>query len=69
VPEQNTALEKLHSRWEEIAARPEAELSTDQRRSLDFYLADVQRDESTEPHVRRWITMIHELDGFIRSHR
>ncbi|OEI67864.1 helicase associated domain-containing protein [Curtobacterium sp. ER1/6] len=34
---------------------------------MDFYLADVQQGDSAEPHVRRWITMLHELDGFIDS--
>ncbi|TSD11618.1 helicase associated domain-containing protein [Curtobacterium sp. KBS0715] len=68
MPEHNSALEQLHARWSEIAALPAAELTSDQRRSVDFYLADVQQGDSAEPHVRRWTTMIHELDGFTTSH-
>ncbi|MDN3477974.1 helicase associated domain-containing protein [Curtobacterium sp. APC 4022] len=68
MPEHNSALEQLHAQWSEIAALPAAELTSDQRRGVNFYLADIQQGDSAEPHVRRWITMIHELDGFITSH-
>ncbi|WP_144763992.1 helicase associated domain-containing protein [Curtobacterium sp. 9128] len=68
MPEYNSALEQLHARWRAFAALPAAKLTTDQRRSVDFYLADIQRGDSAESHVRRWITMAHELDEFTRSH-
>lgn len=68
MPEYNSALEQLHAQWRAFAALSAAELTTDQRRSVDFYLADIQRGDSAESHVRRWITMAHELDEFTRSH-
>lgn len=69
MPEQQSALEQLHARWRAFAALPAALLTTDQRRSVDFYLADIKRGDSADPYVLRWITMTHELDEFIRSHR
>ncbi len=68
MPEYNSALEQLHARWRAFAALPAAKLTTNQLRSVDFYLADIQRGDSAESHVRRWITMAHELDEFTRSH-
>lgn len=68
MPEDSIALKHLHSRWEAIAARPAVELSADERRSVEFYLADVQSQTSVEPHVQRWLKMVHELDQFVRTH-
>ncbi|MDY1003647.1 helicase associated domain-containing protein [Curtobacterium sp. CFBP9011] len=69
MPDHHSVLEQLHARWGAIAALSAAALTTDQRLSVEFYLADIERDESAEPHVLRWISMAHELDEFIRSHR
>lgn len=56
---------ELHQHYAEIAIRPVTLLSTDQRRGVEFYLADIGATEEPGTATRNWITLVHDLDRFI----
>lgn len=64
MPTPNPRLLRLHERWATIANTLASQLTRDERRSLDFYLADVGADPMPTPVVERWVTMVHELEDF-----
>lgn len=46
---------------------PANQLTPDQRRSLDYYLADVGEDPIPTASVQRWVTTVHDLDAFTEA--
>ncbi|MBF4628364.1 hypothetical protein [Curtobacterium flaccumfaciens] len=65
MPTKNPRLLRLHERWATIANTPASQLTRDERRSLDFYLADVGGDPMPTVTVERWVTMVHDVDDFV----
>lgn len=62
-----TYVTELHQHYAEIASRPVTLLSTDQRRGVEFYLADVRENEEPDTTIRNWITLVHDLDRFVSA--
>lgn len=58
---------ELHQHYAEIASQPVTLLSADQRRGVEFYLADVGVIEEPVTATRNWITLIHDLDHFVSA--
>lgn len=55
----------VHATYRAIANRPAALLSVDDRRSVEFYLADIGADPDVPFVVANWTEFIHALDGFV----
>jgi hypothetical protein len=56
---------ELHELYAEVADRPIPLLSVDQRRGVEFYLADIGENASFATTVRNWINFVHDLDHFV----
>ncbi|WP_413602770.1 Helicase associated domain protein [Curtobacterium sp. Curtsp57] len=69
MPTPTSALVDLWSEYETLSDLPTRQLTLDQRRSVDFFLADTDPTATVEPFVRRWIDRVHALDVFVEQHR
>jgi hypothetical protein len=56
----------LQSEYEELNTRPWSELSVDQRRGLDYYLADVGGPAPNRT-IAAWTQFVHRLDWFVQQ--
>lgn len=56
---------ELHQHYEGVASQPSALLSVDQRRGVEFYLADIGHAELPATTTRNWINFVHDLDHFV----
>ncbi|WP_144762562.1 helicase associated domain-containing protein [Curtobacterium sp. 9128] len=64
----STPTAALGALWSEYAAlsdQPSRLLSLEQRRGVEYYLADIAPDAASRPFVRRWIDRVHELESFV----
>ncbi|PYY33769.1 hypothetical protein DEJ16_03630 [Curtobacterium sp. MCJR17_055] len=58
---------ELHQHYAEVANQPSALLSVDQRRGVEFYLADIGETEQPATVIRNWIAFVHDLDRFVSA--
>jgi hypothetical protein len=67
MPTPTSALLDLWSEYDTLSSLPARQLTLDQRRSVDFFLADTEVTAVVEPFVRRWIDRVHALDVFVEQ--
>jgi len=62
----SAALVALWSEYVALSDQPTRLLSLEQRRGVEYYLADIDPDAASRPFVRRWIGRVHELESFVQ---
>lgn len=58
-------LNNLHEQYEALSRRSSRELTADESRGIDYYLADRGLRQVTDSAVRRWVTFVHDLEAFV----
>ncbi|MGW8430565.1 helicase associated domain-containing protein [Curtobacterium citreum] len=58
------ALAALWSEYAALSDQPSRLLSLEQRRGVEYYLADIDPEAASRPFVRRWVARVHELESF-----
>ncbi|WP_374193250.1 helicase associated domain-containing protein [Curtobacterium sp. ISL-83] len=63
------AVRALHVEYEALRTQPIGSLSLDERRGLEYYLADVgDAEPGIAQSIRNWIEFAHGLDDFVCRH-
>lgn len=65
MSERPTPLDNLRHDYQQLSCRAANELSSEQRRSIAYYLADIRTDPAPEPAIGVWVRTVHQLDAFI----
>ena len=56
---------ELHAQYADITNQPSRLLTVDQRRGVEFYLADIGQPERPSIATANWVNFVHDLDDFI----
>ena len=67
MPGPSSDLARLHTRWALIAEQPASTLTADQRRSVEYFLADTGQEPHPSREIAKWAAVVHELDAFVAA--
>ena len=67
-PHRFPAVARLQIEYDGLANQPARSLSVDERRGLEYFLADTVRQSSSSERINRWVGFVHELDLFVEHH-